>query len=94
MYWDNKHKNFIKNPKRFFTIKIYKNYYLFDNNTNINFKKGATHIFANFITKLIIADQWHQIIGYVSLKFFLHFGVSIEGMKILQLKLQRFKTQE
>ena len=32
--------------------------------------------------KAAIADQWHQIMGYVSLKVIFYFEVSVEGVKI------------
>ena len=56
MYWDSEYTKFIKNKNFFFNIKIYGSYYLLENNINISFRKGATHMFANFIIKLTVAN--------------------------------------
>ena len=38
-YWNNQYKKFIKNFKKILDVKIYENYYLFENNMNINLRK-------------------------------------------------------
>ena len=52
IYWNNKNKNFIKNKKFFFDIKPYGNYYLFENNININSKKKINIYVCKFYNKI------------------------------------------
>ena len=55
--------------------------------------KNDTYIYKIY-NKLIVVNQWYQIMNHVSLKIILHFEISIENVKIQQPKFQAFKVHK